>query len=1037
VAACTACGVENAEGARFCSACGAVLAAPEHPADVRKTVTVVFSDVSGSTSLGEELDPEALRSVMSRYFDAMQAAVERHGGIVEKFIGDAVMAVFGVPQLHEDDALRAVRAAVDMQSALGALNEELDTKLQTRIGVNTGEVVAGDPSAGQRLVTGDAVNVAARLEQAVKPGEILLGAPTYRLVRDVVKAEPVEPLELKGKSERIEAYLLHSVQADVPAFTRRLDTPFVGRRRELEFLEAELERAAQERACRLVTVLGPAGIGKSRLVRELLTASGERASVVVGRCLPYGEGITFWPLVEIVRQLGTGDARTTTEQLVLGDENAGLIAERVAAAIGQAESAGASEETFWAIRKLFEALARDRPAIVVLDDLHWAEPTFLDLVEYLVAFSSGSPILLVCVARAELLDTRPTWSAPRPNATSLLLEALTQDDAGELIERLLEGPELSSDVRGRILAAAEGNPLFVEQMLALQAEDGNGELDVPPTIQALLASRIDRLEADERAVIERASVEGRLFHRGAVAELAPERVRPNVSTHLLALVRKELVRPDQAEFAGDDGFRFGHILIRDAAYAALPKELRAELHERYADWLERKTEGTHEYEEIVGYHLEQAYRYRRELGAREESVRAVGTRAGLVLAAAGERALARSDMHAAANLLERALALFSEDEPRRDELRFALGDALLELGDFERGLATLDELADDAGRNGDARTRWHARLRAGLPRQLTLELGPEEAAAMAREAVAELTGLGDDVGLALAWQVAAQERTWLSDIAGIQAAMAKAYFHAQRVGDTRLVTYSAFWLGLCAFHGTASLSEAIAICEGLLEAAVTPIQRTDARFWLGAARALGGEADGLATVRAARRMYAELGLKQMYGGTAIPTGDIERLLGQLESAETTLREASETLAEMGEKAYRSTVVLELAHVLFEQGRVDEAEKALGEAEGLSSPEDIFNVAYARVVGANLALSRGQLQEAEQLATEAAAAYEGQQSTPAWQADGFLAIASVLQVVGKAEKAREAAERALTLYEQKGVVQGIERARTFLSELAPA
>ncbi|MGB2875625.1 MAG: adenylate/guanylate cyclase domain-containing protein [Gaiellaceae bacterium] len=1034
--ACPACGAENADSARFCSSCGAGLAVAEHGAEVRKTVTIVFSDVTGSTSLGEQLDPELLRRVMSRYFDEMRAAVERHGGVVEKFIGDAVMAVFGIPQLHEDDALRAVRAALDMREALTGLNEELGVELKARTGVNTGEVVAGDPSAGQRLVTGDPVNVAARLEQAAMPGQILVGAATHQLVRDAVHAESVEPLELKGKSEPVEAFMLHSAQVDVPAFTRRLDAPFVGRERELAALQAELERSAEERACRLVTVLGPAGIGKSRLVRELVTAASDRARVVVGRCLPYGEGITFWPIIEIVRQLGSGDAGTTAHQLVLEDENASLIAERIAAATGEAESAAATEETFWAIRKLFEALARERPLIILLDDIQWAEPTFLDLIEYLLAFSSGAPILLVCVARAELLDTRPAWTAPRPNAVSLLIEPLTEGDADELIERLLEGQDLSSDVRERILTAAEGNPLFVEQMLALHAEHGNGQLDVPPTIQALLASRIDRLEPDERGVIERASIEGRLFHRGAVAALAPERVRPAVATHLLALVRKELVRPDRAEFAGDDGFRFGHILIRDAAYTALPKELRAELHERYADWLERKTEGTHGYAEIVGYHLEQAHHYRCELGAREATLRELGERAGLVLGAAGERALARLDTHAAANLIERALALLPEDGPRRDELRFSLGDALVEGADLERGVRILDELADDAGRSGDVRIRWHARLRAGWAGLLRSELSAEEAGTMAEEAVTELGELGDDVGLALAWQLASQTRNFRGDIAGIEDAMEKAYFHSIRAGADRLVTLSAFWLGLTAFFGSASRLEAIATCNRLLEAAATPIQRTDARFWLGAATALGGDAEGLDDMHTARRMYFELGMKAPYGGTAIPTAHLEALLGKLESAERTLREANETLAEAGEKGYRSTVLIQLADVLCDLGRFDESEQAVTEGLALGSFEDVANAAYARVVRAKLALTREEVDEAERLAREAAAGYELEQS-PASRADGLLAVASIFRAVGRPAEAHEAASLALELYEQKGAVPGVERARALLSRLEPA
>jgi class 3 adenylate cyclase/tetratricopeptide (TPR) repeat protein len=1036
VTACPACGADNLGEARFCSSCGSALPALEPPLEVRKVVTVVFCDVSGSTSLGERLDPEALRRVMSRYFDVMQAAVERHGGVVEKFIGDAVMAVFGIPKLHEDDALRAVRAVVEMKESLTSVNDEFGVRLQTRIGVNTGEVVAGDPSTGQRLVTGDAVNVAARLEQAAAPGQILLGRVTHDLVRDAITVEPVEPLELKGKRERVEAFLLHSVETGAPAFSRRLDAPFVGRARELEALEAELRRCNEEQACRLVTVLGPAGIGKSRLVRELVTATSGEARVVVGRCLSYGEGITFWPLVEIVRQLGSGDARATTNELLLGDENADLIAERVAAAIGQAESAGAPEETFWAIRKLFEALARDRALIVVLDDMQWAEQTFLDLLEYLVAFSSGAPILLVCVARAELLDTRPAWTAPRPNATSLVLEPLAEGDAGELVERLLEGQDLPADVRDRILTAAEGNPLFVEQMLALQAEHGDGEVDVPPTIQALLASRIDRLEPDERAVIERASVEGRLFHRDAVVELAPRHVRPAVATHLLALVRKELIRPDRAEFAGDDGFRFGHILIRDAAYAAIPKELRAELHERFAAWLVRKTESyAHEYEEIVGYHLEQAHGYRGEIG-QHAAAASVGARAGKVLASSGLRALGRSDMPAARTLLERAVALLPEEDPLRDDCRLALGDALHESGEFERGLEVLEELAEDAERSGDVRMHWRARLRAAWPRLLTRELATADAARLAHEGIAALTPLGDDEGLALAWEVAAQERNLSGDNAGLEAAMRNANLHARRAGNLRLVIHSAFWLGLCSFYGDDPVSEATAACELLLARAETPIQRANARLWLGAVTALGGDLEGLIAVRDARATYLDFGLRQVHSGTAIAESDLELLAGDPSTAEHTARDAISALTGMGEKTYRSTLLVHLAHALVEQERHEEAEHALRQAEALGAPGEDPLASLILALQGVLALERGSPTEAERLAREASVHAESS-GTSHWAARSLLTVTTVLESVGLADEAREAARRALRIYRRKGAVLGVRHVEQVLAGLARA
>ena len=530
---------------------------------------------------------------MARYHAELRAILERHGGTVEKFVGDAAMAVFGLPQVHEDDALRAVRATVEMRDAVATLG------LEVRIGVNTGEVVAG---TGETLATGDAVNVAARLEQAAEAGEVLIGSVTERLVRDAVRTEAVEPLVVKGKQEPVVAFRVLGLVDEVPAFTRPIDAPFVGRRDELEELERALALAVETRTPQLATIVGAPGIGKSRLARELL--GRVQARVVVGRCLPYGEGITYWPLQEIASQVG--DVRAALQ----GVSDAELAAIRVEAALGVTDTPVSPEEIAWGVRRLFEALAVQGPLVVVFDDIHWAEPTFLDLIEYVASFVHDAPMLVLCTARPDLFDVRPTWTAPKPSATLVTLRALSENDSETLVERLGDLPE---HARERIVQAAEGNPLFVEQLVAMQAENGD-ELEVPPTLQALLAARIDRLGEQERAAAQSGSVEGRLFHRGAVAALVPEPERGEVGAHLLSLVRKELIRPDRATLPGDDAFRFGHILIRDAAYDAIPKRQRAALHERYADWLETRL-GDDAPDEVVGYHLEQAYRYGVELGA--------------------------------------------------------------------------------------------------------------------------------------------------------------------------------------------------------------------------------------------------------------------------------------------------------------------------------------------------------------------------------------------------------------------------------------
>jgi class 3 adenylate cyclase len=508
---------------------------------------LLFCDVTGSTALRESIDPEALRAMLARYFERMQRIVGRHGGALEKFIGDAVMAVFGVPVVHEDDALRAVRAAVEMREAFP------DLGMTGRVGVNTGEVVAG---TRERLATGDAVNVAARLEKAAPPGEVLIGEATLRLVREAVEVEALEPLALKGKAEPVAAYRLLSVHEQPQ---RRVGAAMVGRERELGQLRAALDQVVGEGSCRLFTVVGEAGVGKSRLVREFL--SGLEVTVAVGRCPPYGEGITYWPVVEVVKRLGVRSSD-------------GTVAAAISSLLGERDEGASAEEIAWAFRKTLEQAAAVRPLVVVFDDIQWGEQTFLDLVEHVALLASGAPILLLCMARPELTERRPGWPV------ALGLEPLTE----EAVERLIPA-EIEGRLRERIARAAGGNPLFVEEMVAMAAET-TGEVTVPATLRALLAARLEQLDPAERRVLECAAVEGELFHRAAVQALATGDA--HVTRRLAALVRKELISPQQrTQLAGEDGFCFRHLLIRDAAYESLTKTSRAELHQRFAAWSSR------------------------------------------------------------------------------------------------------------------------------------------------------------------------------------------------------------------------------------------------------------------------------------------------------------------------------------------------------------------------------------------------------------------------------------------------------------------
>ena len=659
-------------------------------AAARKTVSVLFCDLADSTMLGERLDPEPLRELLGRWYEEMRIAVERHGGTVEKFIGDAVMAVFGLPRAHEDDALRAVRAALDMQRAVERMNVSLAERqvpeLRIRIGINTGEVVTGDEAA--TLATGDAVNTAKRLEEAAGGGEILIGAVTERLVRHASRLAPLAPVEAKGKSAPVEAWRVLEAIAGAESFARRWDTPLVGRARELGLLRDELTASVDGRVCRLATVLGSAGVGKTRLVSELVTEVGEHATVAAGRCLPYGDGITFWPLTELIQRLGGEQAVAKA----MGDHaDAALVVERLGVLGGK--GAVPPEELFWAVRRLFEELARERPLLVLLEDVHWAEPTLLDLVDHVSRWSRDAPILLLCVAREELLEERPGWEG-----THVRLEPLSSGEAAQLLDALDGRELLSPELRERVTEVAQGNPLYTEQLVAMLAEEARAAAELvtlPPTIQALLSARLDRLDPVDRSVIERAAVVGKEFWPGAVAALGDgdETLGPT----LLGLVRRELVEPAVSSIPGEDGFRFRHALIRDAAYAGIPKKMRADLHERFAGWVELR-DGR---DEIVGYHLEHTYRYREELDALDDRTRSLGQRAGELLTSAGRRALASDDVPAAINLLERGVALLPRTGGSRGYDLLELAIALMRSGEFPAAEGVLEEALTVGSTEGD------------------------------------------------------------------------------------------------------------------------------------------------------------------------------------------------------------------------------------------------------------------------------------------------------------------------------------------------
>jgi class 3 adenylate cyclase/tetratricopeptide (TPR) repeat protein len=1018
--------------------------------ETRKTVTVLFADVTGSTALGERLDPESMRGVMSRYFDEMRAAIESHGGTVEKFIGDAVMAVFGVPTVHEDDALRAVRAATQMRDLLDALNTGLErdwgARLEIRTGINTGEVVAGDPSEGQTFVTGDTVNVAARLEQAAEPGEILIGAVTRDLVRDAVEVKAAEPLSVKGKSDLVPAFRLLDLSGG-PAFARRLDSPLVGREEELGRLESAFEEAAMRRACRVATVVGDAGLGKSRLVTEFVTRVGARARALWSRCLPYGEGITFWPVTELVWAAGgigevesPEDAREKVRALVEGAEDGNTIAELVESAIGLGEGAGTDvRQTFWAVRRLLEVLAEDGPLVVVIDDIHWAETTFLDLLQYLSGFSADHPLFVLCTSRPEIRERRPDWGG---GSLMVMLAPLTEEECERLIANLLGEVGLSGEAAQRIADAAEGNPLFVEEMLRKLIDDGSldraagtwratrdlSEIAVPETISALLAARLDQLEPPERAVIQRASVVGKTFWWGAVSELSPEDERAEVGTHLQTLLRKELVRPDRSRFAGEDAFRFSHILVRDAAYESMPKRSRAELHERFAGWLEDAAgDRVAEFEEIVGYHLEHAYRYRAELGPVDDTGRALARAAAERLAAAGRRALAHWDIAATDNLLSRAIALVPSDDPMRVGLLHDLGIALGQ-ADLARAYQVLTEAMDASQAAGDEQLEARAGVRRLFVRLLRdTEISQARALEEAEAYLDRFEGIDDDEGLAEALGLVGMIHFWQGKAAASEKEFERGLGHARAAGDRRLQGEILRRLALVIDIGPTPAEEGIRRVDAILAES-----RGDLRVEVGASRALadleamrGNFGEARRYIDRARALARELGDHVALAAVHRDAGLVEQLAGDPVAHEREARISYEIHDRVGDVGHLSSAAPDLGDAVYRQGRYEEALEIAEFSRSITIAGDVD----AEVRGLGL-LARAKarldaLDEAEPLAAEAVRLAEATDYLDG-HATALMNQAEVLSLAGKRAEAAAAVREAIELFGRKGNV--VERAR---------
>ena len=993
---CSTCGAENPEGQRYCGSCAAPLQKAVRQREQRKTVTAVFCDVVGSTALGESRDPEAVRVLLAGYFERMRSIVEAHGGTVQKFIGDAVVAIFGVPTVHEDDALRAARAADEMRRSLPELG------IEARLGVNTGEVVT---SADDTLVTGDAVNVAARLQQAASPGEVLVGAATLALAGSTVEVEKLEPLELKGKTEPVQAYRLVAVRA---ARGRAHGSRFVGRGAELALLRSAWGRAVKKERCELVTVVGEPGVGKSRLVVELIERLDAR--VARGGCLSYGEGITYSPVVEVVRQL---DMQASDP----------AVAAAIGSLLGESGTATSPDEIAWAFRKLLEASA---PLVVVFDDIQWGEETFLDLVEQVALFSSEAPILLVCLARPELGERRPGWPV------TLRLEPLPDADVDELLPA-----SVSLELRERIARAAGGNPLFVTEMAAMAAGDGE-EVVVPPTLKALLAARLDRLDSAERSVLGRGSVEGELFHRGAVQSLDPG--GGAAAPLLMALVRQALIRPDRPLLHDEDGFRFCHLLIRDAAYDALPKRMRAQLHERFAEWLDVRGADLVERDEIVGYHLQQSYRYCAELGDPEGTIRQLGERAAARLAVAGYRATTRGDFHAAASLLERALELRLADPGERVRVEVALGHALHETGQVSKALAVLADAHDAAtalGERGVAALALVHRAAAQMAKPDCDLVAVQMVCEVAIEAFGEL---GDECGLASAERLLGLSLGRQGD-PRTDASFERALVHAGACGDpdVRRRVIGTFLTRLP--YATTPVGVAIDRCEQLLSSTEPDrvlealIKRFLAWFYAMADR----PDEAIELVRESSLVLDELN-QRTFSLYRTAAAQAKELAGDRAGAEQELLKRWSYFSERSDHGIDHIAVetaYRLATFYCDSGRWDDAERFASMYRDLPlTGRHALEVAANRLaVEARLAARSGRLDEAVALAEDAIARADSTEQLN-FKAGIWAALAEVQRANGNKAQAEAALASALALYDRKGNIAAAARLRAVSDTASP-
>lgn len=1081
----TGCGaVPIPEGARFCPQCGRPLAATAVAGDSgprqRRTVTIVCCDIHHSTALGQQLDLEPLESRLDRFGQTARAVFARHGGRTGTRQGDGIMAVFGIPQASDDDAVRAVRAAAELRDALAPLAAELEQHFglpfAVRMGVNTGEVLVRlDKDAVEEQVEGLEVALAKRLEEAAGPGEILVGEETYQLVRDAIHTTEEIELELDGFREKEKARRLGEVYRGRPGRIPHLHAPLVGRQHELAVLEDLFEMVAAEPIRHLVTLLGEAGVGKTRLAMEFVQRLGDRATTLRGHCLSYGEGVTYWPVKEIVLQAvgmaetdsATGGTEQVSEQLherlaeLFGDEERdrqALTTIKQLFGLGDGEASGPGD-TALALRRLLENLALRKPLVVLIDDLHLAEDPLLDAIEQIAEAGREVPIMLLCLARPdELFDKRRSWPHGWTNSTTLTLLTLKKDEGEQLFSHLLRATvaetarttaqaasttQLSDEELAHLVRLAQGNPLTIEELVAWFAGKGwlrlhEGRLiltpDVyryvtPPPVNQILQARLDRLKDEERRVIERAAVVGEQFHAIDVEALSLAADPVEVAARLDALVRHQIIQPDQAipvtlTSKGSEGYRFRHILMRQVVYDRMSLPLRADLHERYADWLEQAAgkEGVGQIADLVASHLYEAYDYLRRQGLTDERMALLGRRSGEYLAVAGRQAALRGDVQIAVSLLDRAVQLLPADHPDRLAALPDLAEALQARGDLKRAMSVYEEVLRVAAA-GDGHASLSATLgllhaQAFAEPEAFLRDGQEEV----EKLLPELERRDDRAGLARATYLLAYLDYAMGRNEDARDKAERARELAREAGDKRLEASIVRLLCVILYWGPAHVDEVERYNEQALDLARrADLGNLEAGALTIAARieAMRGDfARARRLSRQAERINTDLGELLTQAADTITDGVIGLLANDLGAAEAALRRGYESLDKMGGVGPKANVASWLARVLLRQDRLEEAERMARQCEECAASHQTDAQVKWRSIRAVVLARQGRAAEAERLIREALSLAE-QTDQPDTQAEVRADFAEVLRLAGRRQEALRELKRAMDLYDEKG------------------